>query len=214
MKSEITKTIFSALLVSTCLVQPAEAEDSTFFGTTTNYLMAPARYARKAIFMPFNMFAKGSTHEVMAVKKQVIYEREATLGAGPDIVVTTNDGLQGTVRTTRRVNPPLFVTTGATITNFQVYLPNDLLTRRDDLIARIYTEKALGKLSDSQASVLLDEVQTVAAMPFPTSMERTTAEARQVKMIYRNFDKVANDIFLESKQGDKQLAGRYSYIPM
>ncbi|HEY9679282.1 MAG TPA: hypothetical protein V6C76_14845 [Drouetiella sp.] len=204
-----------ALFGASALVLPSQAEDSTFFSTTTGYVVAPAKYAGKAIMMPFRVFSRNSGHEVVATSKTVTYVKDATIGAGPNVIVTNIDGTQNAVSTTLNANPTLYVTTGATINSMRVYLPNDLINRRDDLIARIYTLKAQGKLSDSQASGLLAEVQTVAAMPCPVGCaERTTSSARQVKMMYREFDKVSNDILKESKQGDKQLAGKYSVVSM
>jgi hypothetical protein len=162
----------------------------------------------------FHMFrSKTSTPEIAATTTTTTtFTNGATLGAGPSILVTNILGEQSMVSSILNANPVMFVTTGAQITGFNVFLPNDLLTRRDDLIARIYAEKANGKLSDSQVSRLLSEVQTVALMPCNSGKECSVSHAKQVEKMYRNFDKVSNDIFSDSHQGNRQLAGKYSFI--
>jgi hypothetical protein len=140
------------------------------------------------------------------------YVYEATAGSGPGLLVTTNVGDQEMIPSILNANPVLFVTTGARIVGFNTYLPNDLITRRDDLIARIYCEKANGKLSDAQAADLLAETRSACGMPYSTSNESVVDHARQVKFMYRRFDEVAQQIQHESRQGDRQLAGAYTFI--
>jgi hypothetical protein len=77
------------------------------------------------------------------------------------LLVTDTLGEQLMVPSILNANPVMFVTTGAQITGFMTYLPNDLLTRRDDLLARIFSERANGKLSSDQASTLISQVQTL-----------------------------------------------------
>jgi hypothetical protein len=134
-----------------------------------------------------------------------------TSGPGPQLLVTDPAGAQVMVPSVLNVNPPGFVTTGATITAFNTYWPNDLLTRRDDLIARIYVEQANGKLSASQVSSLVAEVNGVLKTPI-IGDECLTSQARHVKFMYRDFDRASNDIFRESHMGNKQLAGKYNVI--
>jgi hypothetical protein len=162
----------------------------------------------------FHMFhSKTSTPEIAATTTTTTtFTNGATIGAGPSILVTNISGEQLMIPSISNANPVMFVTTGAQITGFNVFLPNDLLTRRDDLIARIYAEKANGKLSDSQVSSLLAEVQTVSRMPCSANAECSVSHAKQVQRMYRDFDKVSNDIFSDSHQGNKQLAGKYSFI--
>jgi len=153
-----------------------------------------------------------ASSEITSTTTTSTFINNATVGAGPGIVVTSTSGDQLLVPSIRNANPVMFVTTGAQITGFNIYLPNDLLTRRDDLIARIYAEKAMGKLSDTQASALLAEVQTVAHRSCGSTTDCGSGHAKQVQSIYRDFDKVSNDIFSNSHQGNKQLAGQYSFI--
>jgi len=112
------------------------------------------------------------------------------------------------------LNPPLFVTTGATITGFTCYTPDDLLTRRDDLLARIFVEKANGKLTDDQANGLIAEVENAYADRASICLgdESCVEHVKAVKKIYGRFDKISNDIQRDSRQGNKQLAGKYNVL--
>jgi hypothetical protein len=156
--------------------------------------------------------SSSSTTTSSATAASVEFDYRATCGAGSGLVVTNTSGKQIVVPSVLNVNPVMFVTTGAEIVGFNTYLPNDLITRRDDLIARIYSEKANGKLSDAQVDNLLAKVNDAANMPYSSEDESCVSHVKEVKHIYRRFDEVSNDILKQSKQGDRQLAGKYSYI--
>lgn len=153
-----------------------------------------------------------SISQTTTTSSPTVFVNGATCGVGPSLLITNPIGEQVVIPSVRNVNPVMFVTTGAQIVGFSTYLPNDLLTRRDDLIARIFAEKATGKLSDSQASSLIAEVQNVSRMPYSTDNETVTSHCRQVKRMYLDFDRVSNDIQRDSHQGNRQLAGNYSFI--
>ena len=137
-----------------------------------------------------------------------------TLTQGPGMLVTTPLGVQAMVPSMTSQNQVLFVTTGATITSFTCCEPDDLLTRRDDLLARIFAERATGKLTGDQATGLIGEVQNAFAARASCSAggECDVEHVKDVKRIYRQFDRVSNDIVKESHQGNRQLAGKYNFV--
>jgi hypothetical protein len=153
-----------------------------------------------------------STATTTTTSSPTVFVNGATIGPGPQLLVTDTLGEQLMVPSILNANPVMFVTTGAQITGFMTYLPNDLLTRRDDLLARIFSERANGKLSADQASTLISQVQAVLNKPCVAGKECNVAHARQVKFMYRDFDYAANDIRKASGQDNKQLAGTYSFI--
>jgi hypothetical protein len=216
MKSAIKASLIVAAAAAVSISGTIARADSTSTTTTTSsgsYITAPVRFVGKAFNAPFRVFRSGTwTPEIASTTTTTTFINNATVGPGPGIVVTNTVGEQLLVPSIMNANPTMFVTTGAQVTGFNIYLPNDLITRRDDLIARIYAEKANGKLSDSQASALLAEVQTVAHRSCGSMTDRGSSHAKQVQSMYRDFDKVSNDIFSNSHQGNKQLAGQYSFI--
>jgi hypothetical protein len=117
------------------------------------------------------------------------------LAPGPGMLVTNASGQQLMVPTRMNQNQILFVTTGDTITGFTCCTPNDLITRRDDLLARIFAEKATGKLSGDQSIALIDEVQNAfaACSSLGGGDESDVDHVKAVKRIYRSFDRVSND---------------------
>ncbi len=137
-----------------------------------------------------------------------------TLGPGPGLLITNSAGQQLQVPSRMSANPVLFVTTGEQITGFVSYTPDDLITRRDDLLARIIVERANGKLSAEQANSLISEVQGAdsARLQLCKGDESCVDHVKAVKKIYRSFDEVSNDIVKDSNQGNRQLAGKYNYI--
>jgi hypothetical protein len=137
-----------------------------------------------------------------------------TLSAGPGMLVTNCSGQQLMIPNHMSQNQILFVTTGDTITGFTCCTPDDLITRRDDLLARIFAEKANQKLSDDQANNLISEVQDAyaARASLIAGNESDVDHVKGVKRIYSQFDRVSNDILKASRQGNKQLAGKYNYV--
>ena len=214
MKSVIKANLIVAAAAALALSGSIARADSTTTTTSSgSYITAPVRFIGNAFYAPFRVFHSGSSRpEITSTTTTTTYINNATIGAGPGIVVTNTSGEQLLVPSIMNANPTLFVTTGAQVTGFNIYLPNDLLTRRDDLIARIYAEKATGKLSEAQANALLAEVQTVSRRNCGPMLDSSTGHAKQIQHMYRDFDKVSNDIFANSRQGNRQLAGKYSFI--
>ena len=106
------------------------------------------------------------------------------------------------------------ITTGITITGVRFYAPkDDLFCRRDDLLARIMTERGRGELSSADANDLVNRVMAVDALraQLPARTE-TECFYKQVHRIYRQYDALSNDIGNASDQGDKDLAGTYNYM--
>jgi hypothetical protein len=136
--------------------------------------------------------------------------------AGPSILVTNSLGRQLMTPSRMSPNQILFVTTGAAITGFTCCAPDDLITRRDDLVARILSEKASGSLSSEQSVALLSSVQNAfeERQNLSPGSESDVDHVKGVKRIYRQFDRISNDIMKDSKQGNKQLAGNYSYVAL
>jgi hypothetical protein len=136
------------------------------------------------------------------------------LTPGPGMLVSNSLGQQMMVPARMSSNQVLFVTTGATVTGFTCCSPDDLITRRDDLLARIFAEKATGKLSGDQANGLIVEVQDAYAQraALTPGDESDVDHVKGVKRIYRQFDRISNDILKDSRQGNKQLAGKYNYV--
>lgn len=137
-----------------------------------------------------------------------------SLLAGPGMLVSNCMGQQLMVPSQVSSNQILFVTTGATITGFTCCAPDDLITRRDDLLARIFAEKASGKLSSDQANGLIAEVQNAFAARATLSpgCEADVDHVKSVKRIYRSFDRISDDIKKDSRQGNRELAGQYNYV--
>ena len=156
------------------------------------------------------------TSPVIVSSRTCTTTSEAKMGSGPGFLVTNAMGQQLMVPSIQTLYPIGFVTTGAEITGFTCYRPDDLVTRRDDLLARIFAEKTNGKLSEDQANSLISEVQDTYAerLNVPAGGECDVDHVKAIKKIYRNFDRVSNDILKDSKQGNKQLAGNYNYVAL
>jgi hypothetical protein len=138
----------------------------------------------------------------------------ATLSTGPGMLVTNCSGQQLMVPSRMSQKQVLFVTTGDTITGFTCCTPDDLITRRDDLLARIFAEKANGKLSDDQANGLIAQVEGAfaARADLCNGDESDVDHVKGVKRMYSQFDRISNDIKKASGQGNRQLAGKYNYV--
>jgi hypothetical protein len=134
--------------------------------------------------------------------------------AGKTAVVVTSPSSQALIMgTTVSLTPIGLVTTrGAVMTGLLVFNPDDLLTRRDDLLARIAVERVNGKLSDEEANGLMARLREDDAKRSHLAPQGSTAFYKEVKGIYRDYDHVANAMKSDSKEGDKQLAGTYSCI--
>ncbi|HEY9787743.1 MAG TPA: hypothetical protein V6D17_20310 [Candidatus Obscuribacterales bacterium] len=134
-----------------------------------------------------------------------------TSGTVPFVMVQEG-GTPSIIQAEVSVKPVPYVTRAGRLTAITVYTPDDLITRRDDLLARIAVMESRGQLTSTQASALIARVNSIdAARPVPVRKD-STAYYKQVKSLYKAFDKVANDIRDMSGHGDRQVAGTYSYI--
>jgi len=132
----------------------------------------------------------------------------------PSVIMVKESLSPVTVKTIMSSRPTPTITTTDVITGFTVYRPDDLFTRRDELLARILIEQGRGKLSDEQANALFARVNSIDNQRACLSRDCSVSYAKRVKDLYRQFDKVATSIQNETHDGNKQLAGRYSYIVM
>jgi hypothetical protein len=129
-----------------------------------------------------------------------------TVGGTPAVVITNSNVKPVLVETklTRMATP--FITTRDVITGFILTLPDDLMTRRDQLLARIALEQSRGKISADEASSLVGQADSIDARRASLTMDDATAYHKEVKRLYRDYDRLANDIKKDSHEGAKQLA--------
>lgn len=128
-------------------------------------------------------------------------------------IIMTNSSVQPVIVVSKiSLNPTPIVMRAGTITGFVVFKPDDLITRRDDLLARIAVEHARGKLSLDESNSLISRVASIDSNRAKLQAPCTTAYFKDVKRMYRDYDRLSNDIKSDTKEGDKQLAGRYNYL--
>jgi hypothetical protein len=96
-----------------------------------------------------------------------------------------------------------------------IYYPcarEDASIRRDDLLARIISERAGGKIDGSEADSFIARLQAIEARrPKDSEFAETRQYWRRALDIYCDYDKLAQDLQTESHQGNKQLAATYEY---
>jgi hypothetical protein len=103
---------------------------------------------------------------------------------------------------------PGFVTTTAQIVGIKLYKPDDLLARRDGLVARICVERDAGTISSSEANDLLTRIQNVDSTE--ASMKASgMLTFREVKKLYGRYDKIGSDLDYFSTDHKKVIAGSY-----
>jgi hypothetical protein len=135
-----------------------------------------------------------------------------TVGGTPEVVITNSSVKPMLVETKLTTMPTPFVTTRSVITAFLLTLPDDLITRRDQLLARIVLEQARGKLSADEASSLIGQADSIDARRAGLSKDDCSAYHKEVKRLYRDYDRLANDIKKDSHEGAKQLASTNYFI--
>jgi hypothetical protein len=166
----------------------------------------------------------GESH-MNASKRVFITLALSALGIGPalaDTTVTTTSscckpaviinsaGEAVIVQSTMSVTPiQLVTTTDTVVTGFTLFRPDDLITRRDDLLTRILLEQTDGTLTASQANDLTGRIQRADQDRASLVRDGSVSYYKQVKKLYARFDGIANDMHNESGEGDKQLAGNY-----
>jgi hypothetical protein len=96
-----------------------------------------------------------------------------------------------------------------------IYYPcarEDASIRRDDLLARIISERASGKIDGSEADSFISRLQAIEARrPKDSEFAETRQYFRRALDIYCDYDQLAQDMQTESGQGNKQLAASYEY---
>jgi hypothetical protein len=132
----------------------------------------------------------------------------------PDIIMVKESLTPFLVKTIVSTTPMPTITTTDVITSFKIYTPDDLITRRDELLARILIEQNRGKLSTGQANELFARINSIDNQRACLSRDCSVSYRKRVKDLYRQFDKVATSIQNETHDGNKELAGRYSYVVM
>jgi hypothetical protein len=129
----------------------------------------------------------------------------------PMMVVTNTSGQSTTVPAVFPIVLKRFVAAnGVTI-----YFPcarEDASIRRDDLLARIISERACGKIDGSEADGFISRLQAIEARrPKNSEFAETRQYFRRALDIYCDYDQLAQDLQTESRQGNKQLAATYEY---
>jgi hypothetical protein len=155
----------------------------------------------------------GSCDQVTTVNEEGSAVSLVTTTDSTPCIIMTNSAVQPVIVVSKlSLNPTPIVMRPGTITGFTVFKPDDLITRRDDLLARIAVEHARGKLSLDESNALIGRVQSIDADRAKLQAPLTTGYFHQVKRMYRSYDRLSNDIKSDTKEGDKQLAGRYNYL--
>lgn len=127
-------------------------------------------------------------------------------------VVIDNKGCPAVLGAKVAVDPIGYVTTVGCLSGATVFTPDDLITRRDDLLAKVAIMQCRGQLSASAASELIARVHAIDCNRVRPVAPDSTAYYREVKRLYKQFDEVANDIRDISDVPEKQVAGTYSYM--
>jgi hypothetical protein len=129
----------------------------------------------------------------------------------PMMVVTNTSGQSTTVPAVFPIILKRYVASNG-ITIYYPCMREDASIRRDDLLARIISERAAGKLSSSEADSFIARLQAIEARrPKDSEFSDTRAYWRRALDIYCDYDKLAQDMQTESRQGNKQLAASYEY---
>lgn len=127
-------------------------------------------------------------------------------------VVIDSKGCPTVLNSKVSINPIPYVTTVGCLQAITLFTPDDLITRRDDLLAKIAMMQCRGQLSAGAAGELIARVHAIDSLrPRPVQKD-STAYYKLVKRLYKDFDNVANDIRDMTDVPEKQIAGTYSYI--
>jgi hypothetical protein len=127
------------------------------------------------------------------------------------MVVTNTSGQSTTVPAVFPILLKRFVASNG-VTIYYPCAREDASIRRDDLLARIISERAAGKLDSSEADSFIARLQAIEAKrPKDSEFAETREYFRRALDIYCDYDKLAQDMQTESHQGNKQLAASYEY---
>ena len=129
----------------------------------------------------------------------------------PMMVVTNTSGQSTTVPAVF----PIVLRRYIAANGVTIYYPcarEDASIRRDDLLARVISERACGKIDSSEADSFIARLQAIEARrPKDSEFSETREYFRRALDIYCDYDQLAQDLQTESKQGNKQLAASYTY---
>ncbi|MBS1989620.1 MAG: hypothetical protein JSS83_03830 [Cyanobacteria bacterium SZAS LIN-3] len=129
----------------------------------------------------------------------------------PMMVVTNTSGQSTTVPAVFPILLKRYVASNG-VTIYYPCAREDASIRRDDLLARIISERAAGKLDSSEADSFIARLQAIEAKrPKDSEFAETREYFRRALDIYCDYDKLAQDMQTESHQGNKQLAASYEY---
>lgn len=153
--------------------------------------------------------------------------RTTRVGSQPIVVQFDKTGNPTILKTTVAVVPGSTVTTEVTTVTRIAPEPDDLLNRRNDLVARVMVEQNRGQLSASEANNFLSRIQALedsrvqlrrdesAGMYFDGERAcDTLSYHKEVRRIYNGYDSIANDMRDVSGQDDRQLAATYAYFAL
>lgn len=139
---------------------------------------------------------------------QSVYADEIVTTTTKSVTTTTVPSVLITATQTR---VPIVALEKAVVVVVKV-VPEDLIVRRDDLLARIIVERANGWLSSDQADRFTDRVMTVDSTRAHLTNDGSRLYYQQVKDMYGGYDKIAADMETTSGKGDRELAGLYKVI--
>jgi len=129
----------------------------------------------------------------------------------PMMVVTNTSGQSTTVPAVFPIILKRYVASNG-VTIYYPCMREDPSIRRDDLLARIISERTAGKIDSSEADAFIARLQSIEAKrPRADEFAETRAYFRRALDIYCDYDKLAQDLQTESHQGNKQLAASYEY---
>ncbi len=134
-----------------------------------------------------------------------------TSSRAPMMVVTNSSGQSTTVPAVFPILMRRYVASNG-VTIYYPCAREDMSIRRDDLLARIISERSSGKIDGSEADAFISRLQAIEARrPKDSEFAETRQYFRRALDIYNDYDKVAQDLQTESHQGNKQLAATYEY---
>lgn len=101
-------------------------------------------------------------------------------------------------------------TTSSTVTVKSVLItrPDDLIKRREGLLARIAVERAHGTITEGEASDLISRMNRVSSVEASMRGDGILTW-KEVKDLYREFDRVGSKLDSYSDDTNRKLAGTY-----
>ena len=180
------------------------------FNTSRPALLAIATLAMTALPSLADTTVTQTTRQAGGVEVTTTSVTTASTKA-PMMVVTNNSGQSTTVPAVF----PILLRRYVASNGVTIYYPcarEDASIRRDDLLARIISERSAGKIDSSEADSFIARLQSIEAKrPKDSEFAETREYFRRALDIYCDYDKLAQDLQTESGQGNKQLAASYEY---